>query len=199
MYDLIIWISSTRFVPSPLAQVKPRLQKVESDSWQKWGGNLSESIFTEESRQSFRSRWPDIEPSYSQTSPLTDDDKCISQILKDVPFCWIMDKEIDRMKCFFLLRPYIGRLCKQFWGICLIYMYLTRKSLLSCSSMTQQRWFSSSPWFGCSSLQNSPPWWKFEEHVWNPPPLLQPRCSDHRSPWLRYPGPPPWSGPIGGL
>ena len=43
----------------------------------------------------------DIEPSYSQTSPLTEDDKCISQKLKDVPFGWIMDKEIDRMKCFF--------------------------------------------------------------------------------------------------
>ena len=60
MYDLITWISSSRFVPSPLAQVKPRLQKVESDSSQKWGGNLSESISTEESRQSFKSSWPDI-------------------------------------------------------------------------------------------------------------------------------------------
>ena len=64
----IIWISSSRFVPSPLAQVKPRLQKVESDSWQKWGGNLSESIFTEESRQSFQSRWPDNSTSNPPTA-----------------------------------------------------------------------------------------------------------------------------------
>ena len=68
MYDLIFWISSSRFVPSPLAQVKPRLQKVESDSWQKWGGNLSESIFTEESRQSFQSRWPDNSTSNPPTA-----------------------------------------------------------------------------------------------------------------------------------
>ena len=90
MYDLIIWISSSRFVPSPQAQVKPRLQKVESDSWQKWGGNLSESIFTEESRQSFQWRWPAIKTSYSQTSPLTKDESCITEFYRRS--VWIMNR-----------------------------------------------------------------------------------------------------------